>query len=72
MWIGTLNAKAEGFTPEVAEAYIKRWHELGGAQFATGQIEQGKEGTPHIQFFLHMPKKVTVATLKKVCARAHF
>lgn len=73
MWIGTYNASAEGILPEVAEAYLRKWHELGGAQFATGQIEKGEKcGTIHIQFFLHMKQKCTITTLKKVCPRAHF
>lgn len=72
MWICTYNSKAEGITPPTAEEYLRRWHELGGAQFVTGQIESGKNNTQHIQFFLHMKKKVTVSALKKVCQLAHF
>lgn len=72
MWIGTFNKKAEGIAPEAAEYYLRRWHELGGAQFVTGQIESGKEGTHHIQFFLHMQKKVTMSALKKHCPHAHY
>lgn len=72
MWIGTYNKKEDKLKPEVAEEYLRRWVEGGHAHFATGQIECGKNGTHHIQFFLHMKKKVTVAGLKKVCGHAHF
>lgn len=72
MWIGTLNSKGKDFDAMTAEDYLKKWYEEGGAHFVTGQVEKGKNGTSHIQFFLHMKKKVTVATLKKVCEYAHF
>lgn len=72
MWIGTYNAKSTGIKPEVAEEYLRRWHEVGEAHFVTGQIESGQKGTQHIQFFLHMKKKLTIAALKKVCSHAHF
>ncbi len=67
MWIGTYN------NPHIpADEFIELWHTKAGAAFATGQVEKGEEGTPHIQFFLHFPKQVRLSALKKNCAKSHF
>ena len=48
MWIGTYN------NPDVTmcESFLKAWHEQAKAVFVTGQLEKGKEGTVHIQYFV--------------------
>ena len=35
-------------------------------------MERGKEGTEHLQYFLHFSKKKSLAALKKLCSRSHF
>ena len=49
MWIGTLN------NPEIvfAEEYLEAWKQKPDCAFVTGQFEKGKNGTEHIQYFLH-------------------
>jgi len=47
MIIGTLN------NPKVdAAEYLEGWSKIPGVVFVTGQLEKGKEGTPHIQYFV--------------------
>jgi len=47
MIIGTLN------NPKVdAAEYLEAWSKVPGVVFVTGQLEKGKEGTPHIQYFV--------------------
>lgn len=72
MFLCTLNDAARKYTPEIAEEYLKDWHHKHGAKFVTGQIEQGKEGTQHIQYFIHFSEKCTVTRLKKFCNKSHF
>lgn len=35
-------------------------------------MEVGKEGTPHIQFYLNFEKATAITALKKHCSKAHF
>ena len=44
MFIGTLN------NPDLTtcEDYLKAWHTTAGAEYVTGQLEKGTEGTVHI------------------------
>jgi hypothetical protein len=45
-WLGTLN------NPDVdPEEYLLRWADH--ATYVCGQLEEGKEGTRHIQFFVN-------------------
>ncbi len=48
MFIGTLN------NPDTTacEDYINAWHKQAAAVFVTGQLERGKEGTVHLQYFV--------------------
>lgn len=68
MWLCTLN------NPDVTimEDYIKLWVTQGGAVFSTGQIEQGAQGTVHLQYFIHFKDQVRMSALKKHCKRSHF
>ena len=63
MWIGTLN------NPEIVfvEEYLEAWFKRPDCAFVTGQYERGKEGTEHLQYFLHFSKKKSLAALKKLC-----
>lgn len=78
-FVGTLNFSDEEVTK--GEAFFKAFHEKFAnkmnkkttAVFYAGQVENGdKENRPHIQFFLHTPKKTDyVALNKKMWSRAH-
>lgn len=67
-WLGTLN------NPDLTtvEEYIKLWYTKAKATYVNGQLEQGKEGTVHIQFFVLFPRNVRLSALKKHCGKAHF
>lgn len=64
-WIGTLNNPEEE-----PEDYLKTWSEH--AEYVTGQLEKGEQGTEHIQYALHMAKPTRLSALKKICKRSHF
>lgn len=67
-WLGTLN------NPDttVVQDYLSLWFTKARARYVNGQLEKGKEGTVHIQFFLNFEKPVRLAALKKFCPKAHF
>jgi len=67
-WLGTVN------NPDTSnvEDYLKKWFD-DGAAYVNGQLEKGKDGTVHIQFFLNYKKPGRrLAALKKHDGRAHF
>ncbi len=66
MFIGTLN------NPKETEAYLKLWHTKAGAKYVTGQLEKGKEGTPHLQYFVHFDTQKRLPALKKHCKQSNF
>jgi hypothetical protein len=66
-FIGTLN------NPTVPpQEYIELWHTKAKATYVCGQLEKGKEGTPHIQFFINFKQAKRISALKKHCPKAHF
>lgn len=67
MAIGTLNNP-----PEEYEEYLEKWSKVPGVAYVTGQLEKGKEGTPHMQYFLHLEKKQRISWFKKYCPKSHF
>ncbi len=68
MWIGTLNNP----DPAMVEDYIQAWHTKAEAVYATGQLEKGAAGTPHVQFFVQFKKQKRLGHLKKHCGKANF
>lgn len=47
MVIGTYN------NPKVdPQEYLEQWSKIPGVVYVTGQLEKGKEETPHIQYFV--------------------
>lgn len=42
--------------------------------YVTGQLEKGKEETPHIQYYLHYEKtkKKSITALRKHCKHSHY
>lgn len=67
MWIGTYN----NIEAAMCDSYLEKWLSAGCA-YVTGQLEKGKEGTPHLQFYLHFPKSVRLSALKKHDKISHF
>lgn len=67
-WLGTLN------NPDttMVEAYLSKWFTEAKASYVNGQLEKGKEGTIHIQYFLIFPGQIRLAALKKICPKSHF
>jgi hypothetical protein len=64
-WLGTLN------NPDVDPSdYLSAWADK--ARYVCGQLEEGKEGTRHIQFYLNFKEPVRLSALKKKCGKAHF
>lgn len=69
-WLGTHNNPED---VSMVESYLKMWFEKTNAEYVNGQLEKGKEGTPHIQFFLNYKKPgKRLAALKKHDPKAHF
>lgn len=61
-WICTLN------NPKVT---LEEVHAATGARYTTGQMEEGKLGTKHLQFFQNFSKKVSLSTYKKANRAIH-
>ena len=73
-FIGTLNNPAQAYPDIQVQDYLEAWRTKAGAEYVTGQLERGKEGTPHVQFFVQWkkPTKKAITALKKHCKFAHF
>ncbi len=65
MWIGTLNNP----DPAMVEDYIQAWHTKAEAVYATGQLEKGAAGTPHVQFFVQFKKQSGWDILRNIVVR---
>ena len=64
-WLGTLN------NPDVdPEEYLLSFAQR--ATYVCGQLEEGEQGTRHIQFYVNFPYAIKFGALKKLCAKAHF
>jgi len=49
----------------ITEDYLKGIHEKLKAVYTCGQLEKGKEGTPHIQFFMNFKEPIRCSKIKK-------
>ncbi|AGI95802.1 replication-associated protein [Starling circovirus] len=65
-WCFTLNNPTE---EEIAA--VKAWQHSEYHYAIVGK-EKGEQGTPHLQGFIHLKKKVRLTSLKKVLQRAHW
>lgn len=68
-WLGTLN------NPDIAltQEYLQKWYKDTGATYVNGQLEKGKEGTVHVQYFVNYKKPgKTLHFMKQHCSRSHF
>jgi len=63
-WFGTLN------NPELPFAEFVQ--QFANITFATGQLEQGEQGTQHYQFVLQFKTQQRMSALKKVCGKTHW
>jgi len=66
-WIGTLNNPTED-----GDEILRNMYETGKLSFCAGQLEKGKEGTPHLQFVIHFTRTQRMSACKKLSDRAHF
>ena len=66
MFIATLNNPTTHYPDVTTQDYLEKWH-TSGAVYVTGQLEKGKEETPHIQYYLHYEKtkKKSITALRK-------
>lgn len=51
---------------------LEELHTAAEATYTCGQKERGKEGTPHLQFYMNFAKQQRLATMKKKNAEAHW
>lgn len=67
-WFGTLN------NPEKQpQEELEAMHVAAKAVYTVGQLEQGENGTPHIQFYINVGNsKQRLSYMKKVNAKAHW
>ncbi len=66
-WLLTLNH------PETeAASYLEAIHDKLSAVYTCGQLEQGEEGTPHIQFYMNFKAPVRPAKFKRYDKKIHF
>ncbi len=68
-FIGTLNNPSEHYPDITPDEYLQAWRTRAGAEYVTGQLEKGQEGTVHIQFFVQWKKPAlkAITALKKHC-----
>lgn len=65
-WLMTLNH------PKVeAKDYLEKIFRLSKAKYCCGQLEKGKEGTPHLQFFLNFKEPCKASKIKKLDKELH-
>lgn len=63
VWMFTLNNPEDVFAPM---EFIQE------DEFIVWQLEQGASGTPHLQGYVEFKNKKRLASVKKLCARAHW
>ena len=57
----------------MAQDWLAEAHKHSGAVYTVGQLEKGKEGTVHLQFFINLPKPgKRITAMKKVCKYTHW
>ena len=72
-FIGTLNQPSEHYKDFMAQDWLAEAHKHSGAVYTVGQLEKGKEGTVHLQFFINLPKPgKRITAMKKVCKYTHW
>jgi len=73
MYLGTLNNPTEHYPDFDLAQYLESWKTKASAEYVTGQLEKGDEGTPHVQYFVQFKKPgVRITALNKHCKKSHF
>ena len=73
-FIGTLNNPTDHYKDFMAEDWLAALHARTEAVYTNGQLEKGKDGTVHLQFYVSLPekKKARITAMKKVCSHTHW
>lgn len=58
----------------MAQDWLQALHTRAGAVYTTGQMEKGKEGTIHLQYFVQLghSNQKRITGLKKLCKHSHW
>jgi hypothetical protein len=66
-WLGTWN------NPDIpTEDFLKDIYSQGKVVYLVGQLEKGKEGTVHVQFFVNFKSQKRLSEVKKLNGKAHW
>lgn len=66
-WFGTHN------NPEMpTDEWLRTLKEQKGVRYVLGQLEQGQEGTRHIQFVINLEQAQRLSYMKKLCPKSHW
>ena len=72
-FLATLNNPQTHYSDFMLEDWLKAVHEKVKAVYTVGQLEKGKEGTVHVQFYVSLPKPgKRITAMKKVCKHTHW
>ena len=73
-YIGTLNNPEEHYKDFMLEDWLQAIHKQSKAVYTVGQLEKGKEGTQHVQYFMCFSKEdqKRITAMKKVCKHTHW
>lgn len=72
-WICTLNNPTKHYPDFMLKDYLEKWHSTG-AVYVTGQLEKGKEETPHVQYYVQFGPKdqKRMSAMRKYCPHSHY
>lgn len=58
----------------MAPEWLEALHKRAEAVYSNGQLEKGKDGTVHLQYFVNLSdkNKKRVTQMKKLCAYTHW
>lgn len=66
-WLCTRN------NPEKStDEYLELFQKGTGAVYVVGQLEKGKEGTPHVQFYVNFKTQQRISRLTKFDPKGHY
>jgi len=73
-FIGTLNNPQEHYPDFMLQDWLEAIHKTSKATYTVGQLEKGKEGTIHVQYFMCFPKdnQKRITAMKKFCKHTHW
>lgn len=73
-YIGTLNNPHDHYKDFMLHDWLLTVHNNSKAVYTVGQLEKGKEGTVHVQYFMCFSKedKKRISAMKKICKHTHW